>query len=132
VNRPAVGAEFKGAAFREPRSRARIMALCACLAALPGTVRAALPEELFTPGRRVVCNTPRGVCYDRMGSSIGLTQIFLDREAAQALTAASRAAPPGVDASFSPAPGVVCVRETGPCREHGAVHEELGAVLFGF
>lgn len=104
-----------------------------CLATYPGKGLASLPEGLSTPDQRVVCNTMRGACYDRLGPSIGLTQIFLGREAAENLTAVLRHAlpPSGVEPSFSPAPGVECVRETGPCRALGAVHEGLTAVLFG-
>lgn len=92
-----------------------------------------MPEGLSSPDQRVVCNTAHGICYDRFGASIGLTHIFLGREMADSLTARLRDAPPasGHGVSFSPAPGIECMREIGPCRTQGAVLEELTSILFG-
>jgi heat shock protein HslJ len=91
-----------------------------------------LPEDLTSPDQRVVCNNVRGACYDRLGPSIGLTQTFLGSEAAATLTAELRDQPASArQASFSPAPGIECVRATGPCHQQGKVHDALTTVLFG-
>lgn len=92
-----------------------------------------LPADLTSPDQRVICNRRHAICYDRMGASIGLTAAFLGQDAAERLTYQLRATPvdrfPG--AVFSPAEGVVCVRETGPCRVGGQTHAALTAILFG-
>ena len=92
-----------------------------------------LPEALTSPDHGVVCNRERGVCFDRFGPSIGLTEVFLGKSAAERLLASLRARPadhrPG--AVFSPKQGVECVRETGPCAVDGQPNEPLTAVLFG-
>jgi hypothetical protein len=91
-----------------------------------------LPAGLSSPDHGVACNDRRGICFDRYGPSIGLTEAFLGPAIAQALTAALRAPPdrrPG--AEFSPAENVTCMRETGPCRTAGIVDETLTAVLYG-
>jgi heat shock protein HslJ len=81
----------------------------------------------------VVCNPERAICYDWYGPSIGLTEAFLGKAAADRLTATLREYPadhrPG--AVFFPAEGVECVRETGPCRVGGDPHTALTAVLYG-
>jgi len=81
----------------------------------------------------VVCDTARGICFDRFGPSIGLTEAFLGSAAARALTSALSDAPPDhrPGAEFSPADGVACRRESGPCRSRGAVDKGLSAVLYG-
>jgi heat shock protein HslJ len=109
------------------------IAFYVCLITFSRLSYASLPEELFTPDQRVACNSSWNICYDRMGSSIGLTQIFLGHAMADNLTATlHNAVPPhSHEMSFFPALGVECTRETGPCIEHGMVHEALTAVLFG-
>jgi heat shock protein HslJ len=103
-----------------------------CVAVLAAGCVAGLPEGLSSPDQRVVCNTARGACYDRFGPSIGLTQAFLGRAAAAALTAELREEPAAArQANFSPAPGIECVRAAGPCRRQGKVLGELTAILFG-
>jgi heat shock protein HslJ len=94
---------------------------------------APLPTGLDTPDHGVVCHRNSGVCYDRYGPSIGLTEAFLGPAAAAGLTAALRAqlAEHRPGAVFAPAPGVACVRQTGPCRVGGELHVELTAVLYG-
>jgi hypothetical protein len=79
-----------------------------------------------------VCNRRTEICYDRFGPSIGLTEIFCGQQAAQRLLAALREQPAGesAGASFSPAEGVLCVREMGPCRFRGELHSELTAALY--
>jgi heat shock protein HslJ len=81
----------------------------------------------------VVCNKSSGVCYDRFGPSIGLTEAFLGPEPAQRLTDALREQPvehaPG--AIVTPAPGIECVRETGPCKVKGELHKGLTSALYG-
>ena len=81
----------------------------------------------------MVCNDRRGICFDRYGPSIGLTEAFLGPAAAQTLTAILRNAPPDrrPGAEFSPAENVTCMRETGPCRRVEVVNEALTAVLYG-
>jgi len=84
------------------------------------------------PDRGVVCHTSRAVCYDRYGPSIGLTEVFLGREAAERLTATLRQNPSEQrsGASFSPADGVECQRQVGPCRVGGTLHQPLSEVLY--
>jgi heat shock protein HslJ len=100
---------------------------------LAAATAAELPTGLEAPDHGVVCHRHSGVCYDRYGPSIGLTEAFLGQAAAVRLTVALRAPPaeqrPG--AVFAPAPGVECVRQTGPCRVGGELHAELTAVLYG-
>ncbi len=94
---------------------------------------AALPAGLTSPDQWVVCNQERAICYDRYGPSVGLTEAFLGRAAGERLMAALRQSPAdhGPGAVFSPAEGVECVRETGPCRVNGAPEPELTGVLYG-
>jgi len=98
-----------------------------------GTVAADFPAGLTSPDHGVVCNSRSGACFDRFGSSIGLTEIFLGPGWAQALTATLRDTPPdrGPGAEFSPGENVTCRREMGPCRIGGVVDEALTAVLYG-
>jgi len=97
------------------------------------TAAADLPAGLSSPDHGVVCDRLRGVCFDRFGPSIGLTEAFLGQDAARTLTSALRGARPdhGPNAQFSLADNVVCRREIGPCRVGGEVHGALTAVLFG-
>ncbi len=92
-----------------------------------------LPDALTSPGPRVVCNPTRGVCYDRQGPSIGLTEIFQGKSHAERLLVWLREHPvdrrPG--AVFSPAEGIECVFETGPCRDSAQTLAGLTAALFG-
>lgn len=94
---------------------------------------AELPAGLSSPGHGVVCDSLRGLCFDRFGPSIGLTGAFLGSAAAHALTAVLRETRPDhrPDAQFSPGDNIACRRETGPCRVGGVVHEALTAVLYG-
>jgi heat shock protein HslJ len=103
------------------------------VASLAAAGEGELPAGLHSPDHWVVCNQERGACYDRYGPSIGLTQAFLGQAAADRLTAALRAAPPGFgpDTAFSPAVGVECQGATGPCRAGAKVLEGLTAVLYG-
>jgi copper homeostasis protein (lipoprotein) len=98
-----------------------------------GTQAADLPAGLHSPDQGVVCDSRRGVCFDRFGPSIGLTEAFLGPAAAGALTAVLRDAPPDhrPGAEFSPADDVRCRRETGPCRTGGVVEDALTVVLYG-
>lgn len=81
----------------------------------------------------MICDRERGICFDRFGPSIGLTEAFLGPGAAQALTAALRDTRPdrGPDAQFSPGDNIACRRETGPCRIGDIVHDALTAALYG-
>lgn len=115
-----------------PRLRSAIALMAVW--SLEGVAAAAeLPPGLDSPDRGVVCHQTRGVCYDRFGPSVGLTEAFLGRSAAERLMAALRQAPrsagPGV--GFSPADGVECLGGTGSCQVGGGVHEGLTAVLYG-
>lgn len=94
---------------------------------------AALPAGIASPDHGVVCNPQRTICYDRFDPSIGLTEAFLGQAAAERLTAALRERPldPAPGAVFSPADGVDCAREMGPCRVGGQPDAELTAVLYG-
>jgi heat shock protein HslJ len=98
-----------------------------------GPAAPALPDKLASPDHGVVCNRETGVCFDRFGPSIGLTEIFLGESAAGRLLASlhARSADQRAGAVFSPATGVECVRESGPCRVEGQPHERLTAVLYG-
>ena len=101
---------------------------------MPGAVTAVgLPDGLASPDHGVVCSRERAICYDGYGPSIGLTEAFLGPEAAGRLTAGLRARPPEhrPGAVFSPAEGMECVRETGPCRLNGGEVTALTAVLYG-
>ncbi len=91
----------------------------------------AASSALFSPDQRVVCNRDRGICYDRLGPSIGLTQAFLGQQAADRLTDVLRAAPPARDTEFSIADDVTCRRDTGPCMHGGVIESAWTAVLFG-
>ena len=111
-----------------------VVALCMGVTWLAGGLAAAtLPIGLDAPDHGVVCHREGGVCYDRYGPSIGLTEAFMGSAAANRLTTALRERPterqPG--AVFSPAEGVECVHKTGPCRVQGAPHAALTAVLYG-
>lgn len=94
---------------------------------------AGLPAGLDAPDRGVVCDRARGVCHDRYGPSIGLTEAFLGRRAAERLSVRLRERPgeQGPGTVFSPADGVECVRESGPCRVGGTPHAALTASLYG-
>jgi heat shock protein HslJ len=93
-----------------------------------GATAGALPAGLDSPDYGVVCNRTHAICYDRYGPSIGLTESFLGRAAAERLTTDLRAHPPGT--IFSPAADVRCARETGPCRLGGELHEALTSALY--
>ena len=98
---------------------------------LAGSSEAAtLPAGLASPDHGVVCDRERAICHDRYGPSIGLTEAFLGGAAAERLTAVLREHPPDYrpGAVFSPAEGVECVRETGPCRINGNPDAALTAV----
>ena len=99
----------------------------------PAAAAVQLPAGLFSPDHGVVCDSKRRACFDRFGRSIGLTEAFLGADAARALTAVLRNAPPDhrPGAEFSPAEHVRCRRETGPCRTGGVVDAALTAVLYG-
>lgn len=118
---------------KKPVSTALVMAFYTYLVIFPKAGEASLPTGLSSPDQRVVCNASHGICYDRFGASIGLTQIFLGREVAESLTARLRDAPTASDqgVSFSPAPGIECTHETGPCRTQDVVLKELTLILFG-
>jgi heat shock protein HslJ len=109
-----------------------ISATCCLAAVVSGCVTTgALPAGLDSPDHGVVCNRTRAICYDRFGPSIGLTQSFLGRPAAERLTTALRTQPPQVPgAIFSPTAELHCARETGPCRLDGRVHQALTAALY--
>jgi heat shock protein HslJ len=92
-----------------------------------------LPAGLDSPDVGVVCNRALDTCYDRYGPSIGLTEAFLGRTAAEQLTAKLRTSPPDhrAGAAFSPIEGTECVRAAGPCRAYGELHQGLTAALHG-
>lgn len=98
-----------------------------------GVAAVDLPAGLSSPDHGGVCHREHGVCFDRDGPSIGLTEAFLGARLVERLTAALREAPwsagPGIP--FSPVEGVECFGETGPCGVGGGVHEGLTAVLYG-
>lgn len=92
-----------------------------------------LRENLFSPDKRVACNAQIGVCYDRMGPSIGLTQIYLGNEAAQRLTDVMREQVmlSGPGKVFFPTQDSVCIGETGPCIANGSIDDALTGILYG-
>jgi len=108
-----------------------------CAAAFSGfssvAVAAGLPGALYSPDHGVICDRERGICFDRFGPSIGLTEAFLGPAAARSLTAVLRDARPDhrPGAEFSPVDNVTCRREIGPCRTGGVVDVALTAVLYG-
>jgi heat shock protein HslJ len=106
----------------------RIIALALTVA----TGQTTLAPGLESPDNGVVCNRPRGICYDRYGASIGLTEAFLGHVAAERLTIILRSSGTGnrPGPSFSPADGVECVRGTGPCRIKRRPNAALTAALY--
>lgn len=108
-------------------------ALLGVLGMAGSATAAELPAGLSSPDHGVVCDGRRGVCFDRYGPSIGLTEVFMGPSRAHALTATLRDTPPdhGPGAEFSPGENVTCRRETGPCRIGGVVDKALTAVLYG-
>jgi heat shock protein HslJ len=102
------------------------------LAACPVVVAGELPSDLMSPDHGVVCNRDLGTCFDRFGPSIGLTEMFLGRDAAERLTEVLRSEPrssgPGIP--FSPTAGVECRGATGPCLIGSEVHEALTRMLY--
>jgi heat shock protein HslJ len=103
------------------------------LALTVATALTTLPAGLESPDSGVVCNPRRAICFDRYGASIGLTEAFLGHIVAERLTSSLRSS--GTDnrprTTFSPADGVECVREKGPCRLQAQPHAALTAVLYG-
>jgi copper homeostasis protein (lipoprotein) len=115
-------------------SISRLLLCVASLSVTVGYARAAdLPAGLASPNHGVVCDNRRGVCYDRFGPSIGLTEAFLGADAARTLTAILRDARPDhrPGAEFSLGDDIVCRRQTGPCLVGGIRHDALTAVLYG-
>jgi hypothetical protein len=101
-------------------------------ASVSAAVPADLPGGLTSPEQWVLCNPERGVCFDRMGASIGLTKAFLGPEAAAHLTDVLREiADRSSSSSFAPANGVECGVKTGHCRVNGVAHAELTDILYG-
>ena len=99
-------------------------------ASLPAMAATTLPDGLVSPDSGVVCQRESGVCYDRFGPSIGLTEAFLGPGPAHRLAARLRGTPGERAASFSPAEGVECLAERGPCRAGGQVQDALTALLY--
>jgi heat shock protein HslJ len=97
------------------------------------TGQTTLPAGLESPDQGVVCNPQRAICYDRYGPSIGLTEGFLGKIAADRLTKVLRGSANGNSrgTTYSPSDGVECARETGPCQLHGQLQAALTRVLFG-
>jgi heat shock protein HslJ len=101
-------------------------------ASVSAAAPADLPGGLTSPEQWVLCNPPRGVCFDRMGASIGLTEAFLGQEAAAHLTDVLREISDHSSSSiFAPANGVECGVKTGPCCVNGVDHAELTDILYG-
>jgi copper homeostasis protein (lipoprotein) len=120
--------------FRAARPAKRRWLCAAALCGVSSVVCATgLPAGLSSPDHGVVCDNRRGVCFDRFGPSIGLTEAFLGADAAHALTAILRNARPDhrPGAEFSPGDDIVCRRQSGPCRVGGIPHDALTAVLYG-
>jgi copper homeostasis protein (lipoprotein) len=122
--------------FRAARPAKRRRIWAPTLFGILGIVCAAaaeLPAGLSSPDHGVVCDNRRGVCFDRFGPSIGLTEAFLGADAARALTAILRDARPDhrPGAEFALGDDIVCRRQTGPCRVGGIPHDALTAVLYG-
>jgi heat shock protein HslJ len=92
-----------------------------------------LPAGLESPENGVICNPSRSICYDRDGTSIGLTEEFLGHAAAEQLTSNLRKSGPDnhPPTDFSPAGGVECLRETGSCRLQGRPNAALTEILYG-
>jgi heat shock protein HslJ len=122
-------------AFWQGRSFAIVFAGIAAiqLATNTATGQMPLPAGLESPDQGVVCNPQRGICYDRYGPSIGLTEGFLGKMAAERLGKILHGSGNGNPraTTFSPADGVECVRKTGPCRLQGQKHGALTAVMYG-
>jgi heat shock protein HslJ len=92
-----------------------------------------MPAGLESPDQGVVCNRQRAICYDRNGPSIGLTEGFLGKIAADRLTKALHGSgnSDSRGTTFSLADGVECVRETGPCLFQRQRQAMLTAVVYG-
>jgi heat shock protein HslJ len=92
-----------------------------------------LSAGLESPESGVVCNPSRSICYDRDGSSVGLTEKFLGHAAAEQLTSNLRKSVSDKQPAtgFSPADGVECLRETGPCRLQLRPDAALTKILYG-
>ena len=132
---PAVGHKA-GKIFRRAGKNSGIAAAILveiALALTVATAQTSLPAGLESLDSGVVCNRQRAICYDRYGASVGLTEALLGHVAAERLTMSLSSSgtdhPPGT--TFSPADGVECVRETGPCRLQRQPHEAVTAVLYG-
>lgn len=85
------------------------------------------------PAPGVICDQTGGVCYDRQGPSIGLTQTYLGSLAAGRLTDALRNQPAGSD--FRLSNGAVCDLRAGACWsdgwQKGQLSRPLTQQLFG-
>jgi heat shock protein HslJ len=131
---PAAGLAVDEKIRRRGKNPGIVTALLAkiALALTVATAQTILPAGLESPDSGVVCNLKRAICYDRYGPSIGLTESFLGHIAAERLTANQRNS--GSDnqsvTTFSPADGVECIRETGPCRLQHQPHTALTAALY--
>jgi heat shock protein HslJ len=87
-----------------------------------------LPRGLYSPGRGVVCDSARGICFDKYGPSIGLTEVYLGKKAADTLTSLLRGRRP--DSVFHPLTGIDCVGGKGPCTVNGEIDSNLSSLLY--
>jgi hypothetical protein len=100
-------------------------ALALTLAFTPAPVRAQASINGPAPG--VICDQTGGVCYDRQGPSIGLTQTYLGSIAAGRLTDSLRNQPPTTE--FRLSNGAVCDTRAGACWSDGWPKTQLATSL---
>jgi heat shock protein HslJ len=110
-----------------------VMLSIVAIAVSSSVAQTMLPAGLESPENGVVCNSSRSSCYDRNGASIGLTEEFMGHAAAEQLISNLRKSgsenqPP---TDFSPADGVKCLRENGPCRLQRRPNAALTEILYG-
>lgn len=79
------------------------------------------------PAPRVLCDQSGGVCYDRQGPSIGLTQTYLGSLAAGRLSDALRGQPPSSE--FRLSNGAVCDLRAATCWSDGWQRAQLSVPL---
>lgn len=79
------------------------------------------------PSPGVICDQSAGICYDRQGPSIGLTQTYLGSLAAGRLTDALRTQPAGN--AFQLSNGVLCDLPAASCWNDGWNKTQLSTTL---
>jgi hypothetical protein len=110
--------------------------LCACQSTpsggpAPRAEAKAPASPVFEPARGVSCNRQTKVCENRGGASAGLTRLFFDDAAGDAVAARMAAGGYRYDRIFSPATGVNCDTLVTTCYDAGGASAELTRKYFG-